>query len=696
MVNGLPSPLSAAIARGMLIVVSDSAETARSIESRLRNAGHPLRTAWVADAEQLDELLRRGAPDLLLAEPELRKLPMASVLSMCARLAPDLPIVALADQASRTQLITAMSAGARDLVSAADDEAFRHLERVCLRELEAHRHLRELRASQRRLADFEARHLNLLQGTADAIVHIQEGILSHVNPAFARLIGYDSADELMGHPLMDLVRPEQQPKVKEHLKLLAKGKLEGQPLSCALRHRDGSSVDVSAQLTRGTVDGEDFIEWLIRAETLQRQVTPADVNMPGRIAFFRALSGTAMGRPDDDAALSGALMVVVDQFSRLETQVGLEDVERLMIRIGERLGTLLTEPGDRRFRFSTQEFAAIVSRSDAVEMERLAARICKDFARSIVQVDSHEVSFTVSVAAYALLEEEPPSLIAGKLAHAARQLSAMGGNQISVLGPAAASQAGSHEDQRTAEMVKKALEDGRLRLAYQSIASLEGDTRQHYDVLLRLIDPTGAEMYAAEFIRVAEKFGLMKAIDRWVVMRALRALVEREAGRDNSMLFVKLSEQTLKDADGFMSWLTEAQRARPLQKNEICFEFQELSLQAHIGKGRALASSFAEIGAAVAIEHFGIGSNPAQLLDHVPVQFLKFDRSFTHNFNEKPVQKRMSQLMEIAKQRGIKTIVSHVEDANVMARMWQMGVNFIQGYHVQEPEVVLLSAERIP
>jgi EAL domain-containing protein (putative c-di-GMP-specific phosphodiesterase class I) len=59
------------------------------------------------------------------------------------------------------------------------------------------------------------------------------------------------------------------------------------------------------------------------------------------------------------------------------------------------------------------------------------------------------------------------------------------------------------------------------------------------------------------------------------------------------------------------------------------------------------------------------------------------------------VQRRMAQLMEIAKQKKIKTIVSHVEDANVMARLWQMGVNYIQGYHVQEPEVVLLASEFI-
>ncbi len=44
----------------------------------------------------------------------------------------------------------------------------------------------------------------------------------------------------------------------------------------------------------------------------------------------------------------------------------------------------------------------------------------------------------------------------------------------------------------------------------------------------------------------------------------------------------------------------------------------------------------------------------------------------------------MSEIMDAGKKKQMKTIVGHVEDANVMARLWQMGVNFIQGFHVQD------------
>src|SRR3546814_18156920 len=91
-------------------------------------------------------------------------------------------------------------------------------------------------------------------------------------------------------------------------------------------------------------------------------------------------------------------------------------------------------------------------------------------------------------------------------------------------------------------MVRKAIADNRLKLAYQSIASLEGDSRQHFDVLLRLIDEEGHEQHASEFIRAAEKGGLMCEIDRWVTMRALKMQIGRASCRESVCQYVELSE----------------------------------------------------------------------------------------------------------------------------------------------------------
>lgn len=679
----LDRPVPTAASGGVLLVVTQTEETAKRIESHLRNAGHPMRTAWVADLEELEDTLRRGAPDLLLSSAGLPDTPLREVIALCAEHAPDLPVLALAARLSPEDTVAALAAGARDLVSDEDRRSLRHLELVCLREFVNHRHLRELRNTRRRMADFESRHRQLLAGTADAVVHIQEGIVSQMNPAFARLLGSSEAERLVGTPLMDIIAPEQQAKVKEHLRQLNKGKVDGKPLETCLQRLDGGKVPVSAQLTRGTVDAENFIEMLIRAEA-----APATPQNLDRLALFRALAMPAVERQP-----RAVLLFVVDAFASLEDRLGLEDAE---VVLGQVAAAIKGRLGAQHvFRFSTSEFAALVSRNTAAEIERLAELLCKELSAQIFTAQQHEAQVTLTVCAYPMADGEPAAQVMAELVRQGRKLSAAGGHRWIVLGPTAQANAEEREEARRAAQLRKAIEEDRLKLAYQSIASLEGDTRQHFDVLVRMLDESGRELHAAEFIKAAERFGLMRAIDRWVVSRALAMLAKREAGGDSSSLFLKLSEDTLREAEGFLAWLQEQLKARPITHQEVCFQIPELAAQNHIRKARQLSQALRELDAGVAIEHFGVGTHSAQLLEHIPATFLKFHSSYTRNFGDRQIQKKMSMLMEIAKQRGIKTIVSHVEDANSMARMWQMGINYIQGYHVQEPEVVLLAADPV-
>lgn len=678
----------------VVLVIAPSESVAKRIESYLRNAGHPVRCAWAPDLEDVEDALRGGTPDLLICAEGLPAAPLKDVIDLIRRLMPDLPLLVLNPQFTPEETVAALAAGASDQVSDEDLRHMRHLELVVLREIGKHRHLRELRSTRKRLADFESRHQQLLAGTNDAVAHIQEGILSDVNPAFAQLLGYDKPEELNAVPLMDLVADDHQPKVKEYLKLFLRGKNEGKPLECCLLHKDGRRVSINGRLTLSTVEGEQLIEMLIRSEAAAPAAVAggsAAAAPSGRLTYFETLAAAIAGAGQQKGQRA-ALLCVVDDFAGTEERLGLHDaaqaVEQLQEWLQKRLG-----PQDQLFRFSTHEIASLVSRESAAEVVEFGEAVVRDVAKQIFNTSGHEAHLSLTVGAYPFSGSEEAAALTAELARDTRKLSAKGGNQFANLGPTAKSSMQERDEARKAAMVKKALEDNRLKLAYQSIASLEGDTRQHFDVLVRVIDENGKEMHASEFISAAEKFGLMKGLDRWVTARALKVQAKRDAAQEASSLFVKLSQDTLKDAESFIAWITEQVQSRALRPGEIVFEMQELIVQSHIRKARLITKALSDLGAQIAIEHFGIGSNSAQMIDHIPMQFLKFHPSFTANFNDKETHRKMVSLMESAKHKQIKIIVSHVEDANVMARLWQMGVNFIQGYHVQEPEVVLLSAD---
>ncbi|MDP3295508.1 MAG: EAL domain-containing protein, partial [Nevskia sp.] len=250
-----------------------------------------------------------------------------------------------------------------------------------------------------------------------------------------------------------------------------------------------------------------------------------------------------------------------------------------------------------------------------------------------------------------------------------------------------------HEDARIAGLTRRALAEDRMRLAFQSIASLEGGRYTHFDLQVRMVDEDGREWRASEFLPAAQKFNLMRSVDRWVIATALDTVQRRRGTRDAATLFIKLSEDTVRDAEAFIIWLRGLLDGGRLKASEVVFQAQELVLQNHIRKARTLTRELVELGAGIAIEHFGIGSNSRQMLDYIPAQFLKFHASYTQSFGDREVQKRLGDLIEAAKQHRMKTIVSHVEHADLMATLWQMGIHFIQGYHVQEPEVVMLGED---
>lgn len=684
----------AAMPSRVVLVVAESESIAKRIESFLRNAGHPIRCAWVTDLEDTEEALRGRAPDLLLGAAELPQAPFKDVLDLARRLAPDLPVILLSSQFVPEDTVVALAAGAADHVSHEDLHHLRHLELVLLREFSRHQNLRDLRATRKRLDGYESRHQQLLQVTNDAVAHVQEGILCDANPAFAALLGYQRSEELHGVPLMDLVTSDHIPKVKDHLKLLLRGKHDGKPMECCLKHRENDRrVSVSARLTLSEADGEPLIEMLIRSENLAAPVV-AERRQPnfGRGAFFEALAAAIATTNQRPGVHRAALLLAVDDMVGTEERLGLQDAEQAITRLMEWTQAQLAD-GDRLFRFSTGEIAALVTREDAGQILALGEKLVHDVAQQVFSTANHEAHLYLSVAAYPFSGSEQASTIVAELVREARQLSAKGGRQFANIGPTAKHSQIEREELRKVALVRQALTENRLKLAYQSIASLEGDTRQHFDVLVRVLDEDGHEIHASEFVDAAERHGLMRDIDRWVTARALRVQAKRDGAQDISSLFVKLSENTIKDAEGYLAFFTEQLKARALKPGELVIQAREAVLEKHVRKARLLSQVLMQSGAQIAIEHFGVGSNSAQLIEHLPVQFLKFHYSFTKNFGDKDTQKKMTTLMELAKQKNIKIIVSHVEDANVMARLWQMGVNFIQGYHVQEPEVVLLSAE---
>jgi EAL domain-containing protein (putative c-di-GMP-specific phosphodiesterase class I) len=211
-----------------------------------------------------------------------------------------------------------------------------------------------------------------------------------------------------------------------------------------------------------------------------------------------------------------------------------------------------------------------------------------------------------------------------------------------------------------------------------------------FDVLVRMVDTQGKEVLPSEFMAAAERNDLLKNIDRWVVGASLSFAAQRKPG----CLFVRLSKETAKDAT-FVDWLDNHVRASRADPQRLCFQVTEQAASSYITQIQALAAALRKRGFRFALEGFGSGRGPEAMLDSIPLDFVKIDGAIIQGLTGDPqLQQRVRKLVESATKRLVQTIAERVEDANTMAVLWQIGVQYIQGYFVNEPEQVVLRADR--
>jgi EAL domain-containing protein (putative c-di-GMP-specific phosphodiesterase class I) len=265
-----------------------------------------------------------------------------------------------------------------------------------------------------------------------------------------------------------------------------------------------------------------------------------------------------------------------------------------------------------------------------------------------------------------------------------------GGNQVVTSDKADADTRVQSYDQVWVKHIKAALMENRFRLVQQPVASLHGDDPKMFDVLVRMVDPQGKEVLPSEFMAAAERNDLLKNIDRWVVGASLSFAAQRKPG----CLFVRLSKETAKDAT-FVDWLDNHVRSSRADPQRLCFQVNDQAASQYLTQIKALSDSLRKRGFRFAIEGFGSGRDPQGMLESVPLDFVKIDGAIIQGLTGDPqLQQRVRVLVEAAKKKQIQTIAERVEDANTMAILWQIGVQFIQGYFVNEPEQVVLKAER--
>jgi EAL domain-containing protein (putative c-di-GMP-specific phosphodiesterase class I)/GGDEF domain-containing protein len=674
-----------------LIVFSPQREPSEFINSLMRRAGEPVHCTWIPAVRDLGEALEQLNPELLIcayvSEADARQ-----AATVRGQVAPQVPMILVRPQISEGDIAAGMRIGARDVVSLSASE---RVQAVIARELRSFRLERALNSTLQSASDYRRQLQSVLQRSNDAILQVQEGIVVDANQTWLELFGYADPAAVVNQPLMDLFDERSHAALKGALVACGQGKWTDHPLKITALLGDGTQMQLDLVLTPGEFENEPCVRIMVPAKKRdERQLTTELTDAVKR----DGTTGLLLRRPLLDAieARIGAppaggvrfmALVRPDKFAELEKDVGVRNSDQLVGEFATTLKSYLG-PNDIAGRFAGVSFLALLERGNSHDVEAWAEAVLGRFSEStsIIGQKSVHTSCTIGLTAVPTAGSSLDAIVADVI-DAVRRGRSQGGNQIYHLDRADTDTRVQAYDRIWVKHIKSALMENRFRLVQQPVASLQGDDPNMFDVLVRMLDNQGKEVLPAEFMAAAERNDLLKNIDRWVVGASLSFAAQRKPG----CLFVRLSKDSVVDA-GFLDWLKTQVGNGAHDTQRICFQITESIAEQYMNAAVAQLGALKKLGFRIAIERFGSGRDPAKLLTAAPLDFIKIDGALVQDLASNPeTQITVKKLVERANKAKIETIAERVEDANTMAVLWQLGVQFIQGYFVNAPEEVVMA-----
>lgn len=383
----------------------------------------------------------------------------------------------------------------------------------------------------------------------------------------------------------------------------------------------------------------------------------------------------------------GALLFLdVDNFKYINDSLGHHEGDKFIIALAHVLKERLRET-DILARLGGDEFAIILPQTDRSQAIGIANQIRELIQCQTSGVEKHHVTITASIG-IALFPHDSDTaetlLTCADLAmYRAKE---EGRNRVCIY----------TTDQKTQvelrliweNRIHEALRQNRFALYIQPIVDLHRDCIVGHEVLLRMVDEKGELIPPSQFLGIAERFGLIHEIDRWVVCKSIRLVEKLQQNGKPACIEVNLSARSFADAE-LLPLIKRELALANVDPVNLIFEITETSCIENIATAQKFINSLKDMGCHFALDDFGIGFSSFNYLKHLPVDYLKIDGSFIHNLSRDPLDQHIVRAMVgVARGLGKKTVAEFVEDGETVNLLREFGVNYAQGYHIGKPYVI--------
>ena len=419
-------------------------------------------------------------------------------------------------------------------------------------------------------------------------------------------------------------------------------------------------------------------------DQMAHQATHDDLTaLLNRREFERQLRQRLTGH-DHSASL---LHVDIDQFKVVNTYGGPEAGDEMIRQMGQLIADNF--PGSMVARLGGDEFAVWLENLPSEAAQRAAETFSRRVASERFICGNNPYSITVSIGIVHRQKDQTSASELLRAASSACQLAKESGrNRIQRYTPEDKELAKRDDVMAWVAKLNEAIDNDRLLLRCQRIeptTQAEGELPA-YEVLISIVGTEGEFMAPSDFLHAAERYNRMHALDRWVVANVLRWMHANPTVVEKlDHLSINLSGHSLNDTT-LLEFLFEHFQRYPVPRERICFEVTETAAIANLEDAADFIRELQGLGCRFSLDDFGSGLASYGHLKHLPVDYIKIDGSFIRDVADDPADLALVRsINEMGHLMGKRTIAEYVENDRIRECLRSIGVDFVQGYGVEQP-----------
>lgn len=232
-------------------------------------------------------------------------------------------------------------------------------------------------------------------------------------------------------------------------------------------------------------------------------------------------------------------------------------------------------------------------------------------------------------------------------------------------------------------LIKNAIRENRFVLFLQPIMDIDSKRIRHFEALIRLRGKDDRLISPGIFIPIAERFGLISDIDRWVFEEVMKIILKNP----KTTVFMNISGLSLSN-NSLLEFFEKSIIESGIDASHLNLglEITETASTKNFVQAQNWMNKFKSLGCQIALDDFGVGYTSFTYLRALPVDYIKIDGSFVHNIDKDSSHRAIVQTINtLAISLGKNTIAEFVENEAVLKILKEIGVKYGQGYHLGRP-----------